>query len=575
MKKIFVAGVFVLFAVVVNAQNVGIGTATPTEKLEVKKALRSTLKISSGHYVDTTQLIFSNKFSPTIGTDFSITSIREDGLFFSSSSDVGPNNSPNSLVITGDRNVGIGTPTPLQKLDVNGAIKIGTTATNQPGAIRFNAGKFEGGDGTNWKSFEGTASGIVGTKLYNNPALLNAGYSLFGEIPGISSYSTINTTFSANTWQPTYTRGIIANLSAPPEKLYGEGPDAVVCIGSLMYVARATNLYSYNPVTDLWSIVSNQGFTTYSKAVWTGTEIVFWSGGFGSRYNPATNIWTALPVTNAPSPRGLYTMIWDGTRVIIWGGQSTGGPLNTGAMYNPVTNIWTTMNTVGAPTVRYSHTAVWNNTAGRMIIWGGSWSEEDQLNTGGIFDPFTNTWSIGGTNTFEAPPIRTKHTAIWTGTEMIVFGGQTDNGYGYICLNDGYKYNYSTNAWTLINTTGAPIPIYNHAAIWTGTAMFVTGGVNGEAATNGTSSSRSYSYNPATNLWAQIASFTNNTAGQGKDSHYSFLAGNIIIIYGGKNTQGFQVLGSYVNTGYRYFLVNTASSATTITNETLYLYQKN
>jgi len=470
------------------------------------------------------------------------------------------------------QNVGIGVPAPVQKLEVDGAIKIGTTATNQAGAIRYNAGKFEGGDGSNWKSFEGTVSGIVGTKIYNNPDLLNAGYSLFGEIPGIFTYNISNTTFAANSWQPIYLRGIVGNVSAPPEKLPGEGADVAVSTGSLMYVATSSKLYSYNPITDVWTIVSNQGVINRSKAVWTGTEIVFWSGSFGSRYNPSTNIWTTLPVTNAPSPRGLHTMIWDGTRVIIWGGTGAGGPLNTGAMYNPSTNTWTTMNTLGAPTVRYSHTAVWNNTAGRMIIWGGSWSAYDELNTGGIFNPFTNTWT-GATNTVGAPPIRTNHTAIWTGTDMIVFGGMwTDANPAIIELNDGYKYNFSTNAWTSINTTGAPRPNYNHTAIWTGTAMFVTGGVISGA--YGSSNQFSNSYNPVTNLWTGIAGFNNNTV-EGKELHYSFLAGNIIIIYGGKNTQPYQGSGTYVNTGYRYFLVNTASSSTKLTNETLYLYQKN
>ena len=56
-----------------------------------------------------------------------------------------------AAIFTGDsivaQNVGIGTTTPEQKLDVNGAIKIGTSATNQPGTIRYNGGNFEGGTG--------------------------------------------------------------------------------------------------------------------------------------------------------------------------------------------------------------------------------------------------------------------------------------------------------------------------------------------------------------------------------------------------------------------------------------------
>lgn len=467
------------------------------------------------------------------------------------------------------QNVGIGVPTPQQKLDVDGALKIGTTNTNQPGAIRYNAGKFEGGDGTNWKSFEGTTSGIVSTKIYNNPDLINAGYSLFGELPGVSTYSSINTTFAANTWQPIYLRGIAGNVSAPPEKLPGVGPDVAVFTGSLMYVATSTKLYSYDPMIDVWNIVSNQGVYNYSSGVWTGIEIIFWSGSFGSRYNPATNIWTALPATNAPSYRGNFTMVWDGLRVIIWGGLSSGVALNTGAMYNTSTNTWTTMSTIGAPEPRYYHTAVWNNNAGRMIVWGGSTSTNDEINTGSIFNPATNSWT-GETNAIGTPPIRTKHTAIWTGTDMIVFGGLwTNSNSNFIPLNDGYKYNYVTNTWTAISMTGAPLPRYNHAATWTGTDMFVTGGFYFQS-----SLSNCYSYNPVTNLWIYRQSF-NDLGIEGKESQYSFLGDNMILIYGGTNTLPNQSLATYSNTGYRYFLANTESSSTTLTRETLYLYQKN
>ncbi len=54
-------------------------------------------------------------------------------------------------------NVGIGTTTPTEKLEVNGAIKIGETSAATPtaGTIRFNSttNKFEGYDGTAWVAF--------------------------------------------------------------------------------------------------------------------------------------------------------------------------------------------------------------------------------------------------------------------------------------------------------------------------------------------------------------------------------------------------------------------------------------
>ena len=43
------------------------------------------------------------------------------------------------------------------------------------------------------------------------------------------------------------------------------------------------------------------------------------------------------------------------------------------------------------------------------------------LNTGGRYNPSTDTWIA--TSTINAPDGRTGHTAVWTGSEMIVWGG--------------------------------------------------------------------------------------------------------------------------------------------------------
>ena len=53
------------------------------------------------------------------------------------------------------QNVGIGVPVPLQKLDVNGAIRLGNTVTNNAGTLRFSSGRFEGHDGLNWSWLNG------------------------------------------------------------------------------------------------------------------------------------------------------------------------------------------------------------------------------------------------------------------------------------------------------------------------------------------------------------------------------------------------------------------------------------
>jgi hypothetical protein len=474
------------------------------------------------------------------------------------------------------QNVGIGVPVPQQKLDVNGAIKIGTTTTNQPGAIRFNAGKFEGGDGINWKNFEALPiGGLVASKTYNNPTLLNAGYTLAGEMAGITSYNTTVGLLNAFTWWPNYLNGVAINIPAPPPPVSSSYPTMAVSTGTLMYVVTQTKVYSYNPVTDIWNIVSNQGFPEGPniKGIWTGSELIFWNGissgfsTFGSRYNPNTNTWTNLPTLNAPSQRQNYTMIWDGTRMIVWGG-SFGSGLNTGAFYDPTTNLWTPMSTTGAPSARSFHTAVWDNVSNRMIVWGGFISGTGVINTGGLYNPSLNVWS-GATSLTNAPTPRLFHSAVLAGTEMIIYGGSDQ--FAFV-TNDGGRYNPSSNSWIQTSTIGAS-NIHKHAASWTGTEMIVSGG-NISDNSNSPSSTLTRSYNPATNAWLSLPNF--NDAGDAKEFHYSFLISNIVLIWSGLNKTATNSNPGYNNSGYRYFLTNTISSSTTIINNApLYLYQKN
>src|ERR1019366_981718 len=109
-------------------------------------------------------------------------------------------------------------------------------------------------------------------------------------------------------------------------------------------------------------------------------------------------------------------------------------------------DYWTVTTTTGAPSGRYWHTAVW--TGSRMIVWGGY--RDVSLNDGGQYDPVANTWTA--TTTTGAPSVREFHTAVWTGSRMIVWGGEN----GSVYLNDGGQYDPLANAWTLMTTAGAP-----------------------------------------------------------------------------------------------------------------------
>lgn len=298
---------------------------------------------------------------------------------------------------------------------------------------------------------------------------------------------------------------------------------------------------------DTWMPTATVGAPTVRTehtAVWTGREMIIWGGvasptglllrESGGRYDPVTNSWNSTSTVGAASARMRHSAVWTGTEMIIWGGiyQSSGGgyfSTNTGARYNPFTNTWVSMSTRNAPLGRTRHTAVW--TGKEMIVWGGTVGPG--LNTGGAYDPVTDKWRT--ITTENAPTARSSHSAVWTGTEMIVWGGH-NSGFGY--FETGGRYNPATDTWTPTNSHNAPSPRTLHAAVWTGNEMVVWGG----ASPAGPPLSTGARYNPATDSWS-ATSATN--VPHGRDRHTAVWTGSQMIIWGGAD-------GAPLNSGGKY-----------------------
>ena len=87
-------------------------------------------------------------------------------LYFSSTNPAG-----DRIIIGQDGKVGIGVPGPAEKLEVDGAIKIGTTSNTNAGTIRWTGTDFEGYTGSNWVSLTSGGGGLwtdQGTYIYSN-----------------------------------------------------------------------------------------------------------------------------------------------------------------------------------------------------------------------------------------------------------------------------------------------------------------------------------------------------------------------------------------------------------------------
>jgi len=180
--------------------------------------------------------------------------------------------------------------------------------------------------------------------------------------------------------------------------------------------------------------------------------------------------WQPMSTDGALGARERHTAVWTGDAMLIWGGAVDGDPsaTNTGARYDPEADEWTAMSVAGAPAARSAHSAVW--TGSHMLVWGGFGLTGFEAQ-GGVYDPATDSWTA---MTLDASPAgRVSHSTVWTGSQMVVWGGTAGGP-----LADGAAYDPLADSWTTLPAAGAPSPRFRHSATWTGDSMVVWGGNN-------------------------------------------------------------------------------------------------
>jgi hypothetical protein len=345
---------------------------------------------------------------------------------------------------------------------------------------------------------------------------------------------------------------------------------------------------------DVWTALPTAGAPsarTAAKAVWTGNEMIVWGGldsvgalSTGGAYDPVLDSWRALSNAGAPTARSGHTAVWTGSEMIVWGGYATAtGYANTGGRYDPVADVWTATSVTGVPVARGSHAAVW--TGSRMIVWGGKGSAtqicEGELGDGASYDPATDGWS--GIALPAGLYGRYNPIGIWTGSEMIVWGGQSETRFQSFCIFDyptsGGRYNPVTDTWNLTSLPGSLGGSTYPKAVWTGSRMFVWsgGGATYDPATNTWSLASSPGspavtgvpslvwtgseailwgdnssgqpvgamYDPATDTWVATESVG---APQGRSSHAAVWTGDDMLVWGGSGG------GGQLGDGARYTL---------------------
>jgi N-acetylneuraminic acid mutarotase len=232
---------------------------------------------------------------------------------------------------------------------------------------------------------------------------------------------------ASDTWQPISTDG------APGPRF----AHAAVWTGQVMLIWGGTNYQDgpdstfgdgarYDPATDTWSPMSSRGAPSPRFAfpsVWTGTELVVW----GAAYDPVADAWRPLSSVGAPAMLGNgVAAFWTGSEVLFFDGQY-------GGRYDPARDRWSAM----APSCFQAQPFVSVWTGQSLVAWGGTtppecgdggdactWSFIDAVLT---YNPASDAWSMAsppgspGMALYEPSPL-------WTGTAMFLWGRDGDSG---------------------------------------------------------------------------------------------------------------------------------------------------
>lgn len=322
-----------------------------------------------------------------------------------------------------------------------------------------------------------------------------------------------------------------------------------------MTFTRLSSGGRYNPTTDTWAPVAtppNLGDIPGRDehyAAWTGDRMIVWGGtrndsnnftDTGGLYNPVDDTWSPISSSGAPRGRCCFAGAWTGStgphanRLIVWGGMGRAPigsalvHLNDGGVYTRATNSWEALplGPVGFPKLMNT-SGVWTGSTGpfpnRFIVWGGSRPPSAAAGElpgvyysqrGLVFDLNTTPISVSETNLAGAPSARDDHLTVWTGSELLVWGGYDSTS----SLNTGGLYNPATNTWRATTLDNAPSPRGSMAAnsqmqgIWTGKYLLIWGGENASSIhTDGGW------YDPATNEWNTVYNPFLNTWGVGVD----------------------------------------------------------
>lgn len=200
--------------------------------------------------------------------------------------------------------------------------------------------------------------------------------------------------------------------------------------------------------------------------------------------------WTAC--ANTEESDGGRLVVHDGKIVWLWHHD------HHSVVYDPAADAWAPL--AAEPfTTRVG--SVLASVAGSLIVWSGS---PKAYRFASADSPVAGGMRLDGTAWREmqakgAPSARAGAVHVWTGRELVVWGGRKGKP-----ITNGAAYDPATDTWRRLSAKNAATT-HNGEYLWSGTELWLWGGAHVSVRTGISKSSAGFAYDPAADAWRALA----------------------------------------------------------------------
>lgn len=224
--------------------------------------------------------------------------------------------------------------------------------------------------------------------------------------------------------------------------------------------------------------------TNNPSVVWATTtnEMLVWGGAgatgetnHGIAYSPASNTYRKIAISPL-EPRQVASAVWDGTRMIVFGGNLVGALANDAAAYDPKLDTWSAI--LKSPlSGRSADVPLATGPSPGSVTFFGGGVPFGELRGDGVFLKGNEFTPIPEVDVLAQP--RRSGKAVWFAAgRLYMWGGYTDTS-AITVFGDGAAYDPKTFMWSTMPVS--PLgPRAGATAVWTGSAVIVWGGDDGK-----------------------------------------------------------------------------------------------